>query len=172
MYVKLHGLVLTAVILLSVIAIINGFSGAVSTAGTTVITVSIAPAVLVSAHADTCLWEFSPSGPGVYTKKEVVNIKANTNWQVAVKDKDGVTTGHMTEWTGTDYISRKLKAPLSVSAYREVTLPEGGTIQTGTTIGEHDIEVTLTQVVSQDDMPLEDGHVYRIVLSFEGSPME
>ena len=78
----------------------------------------------------------------------------------------------MTEWTGTDYISRKLKAPLSVSAYREVTLPEGGTIQTGTTIGEHDIEVTLTQVVSQDDMPLEDSHVYRIVLSFEGSPME
>ena len=62
MYVKLHGLVLTAVILLSVIAIINGFSGAVSTAGTTVITVSIAPAVLVSAHADTRLWNSAHPG--------------------------------------------------------------------------------------------------------------
>ncbi|VVB64038.1 Uncharacterised protein [uncultured archaeon] len=76
----------------------------------------------------------------------------------------------MTEWTGAAYASRKLEAPLSVSAEREVALPPGGIIQTGTAVGEHDIEVTLSQVVSQDDLPLEDGHVYRIELSFEGTP--
>ena len=98
-------------------------------------------------------------------------VAANTDWEVTVEDADEVTVGHMTEWTGTTYASRKLKAPLSVSSNRIVTLPEGGIIQTGTVTEEHDIEVTMTQMVSQDDLPLEDGHVYRIALSFEGYPI-
>ena len=155
-----------------VIATLSGFIVDGSTLeGSVKVTVFLAPFVHVSAPNDISIWEFGPLAPGTYTKKGVINIKANTNWKVAVKNAEDVNEGHMTDWTGTGYASKKLQAPIKVSADREVTLPEGGTIQTGTIVGEHDIEVTLTQVVSQDDLPLEDGHVYRIALSFEGSPM-
>ena len=89
-----------------------------------------------------------------------------------MKKTDDVNDGHMREWTGVNYASKKLHAPLKVSADREVTLPEGGTIQTGTTAGEHEIEATLDRVVTQDDLPLKDRLVYRIELKFEGSPIE
>ena len=166
----LGGSILFIVVILSINAIPNGSSGSGSSAAITTITGTVLPVVKVSAPADICIWEFQPSDPGIYTKKGFIKVAANTDWQVTVKNADVVTVGHMTEWTGTTYASRKLKAPLSVSADCEVTLPEGGTIQTGTTVGEHDIEVTLRQVVTQDDLPLENGHVYRMALSFEGSP--
>ena len=166
----LGGSILFIVVFLSISAIPNESSGSSSSAASTTIRATVLPYVSVSAPADICIWEFKPSEPGIYTKKGFVNVAANTDWKVTVKNADEVNDGHMTEWTGTGYASKKLQAPLKVSADREVTLPEGGTIQTGTTVGEHDIEVTLTQVVSQDDLPLEDGHVYRIALSFEGSP--
>ena len=41
----------------------------------------------------------------------------------------------------------------------------------GTTAGEHIVAVTMIQMVSQDDLPFEKGHDYRIELNFEGSPI-
>jgi len=166
----LGGSILFVIVFLSINAIQNGSSGAGFSAPATTIRAFILPSVGVSAPADIRIWEFQPSEPGIYTKKGLLKVTANTGWKIAVNNTDQVKDGHMTEWTGMSYGGKKLQSPLKVSADREVTLPEGGTIQTGTTVGEHDIEVTLTQVVSQDDLPLEDGHVYRIALSFEGFP--
>ena len=39
-------------------------------------------------------------------------------------------------------------------------------------IGEQEVEVTLKQVVSRDDLRLADGRVYHIVLDFEGATLE
>ena len=167
----LGGSILFIIVFLSINAILNESSVTCSSAASTTIRAIVLPYVGVSAPADVCTWEFQPSVPGVYTKKGFVKVAANTGWKVTLKT-DELNDGHMTEWTGTNYATRKLKAPLSISADREVTLPEGGIIQTGTTVGEHDIEVTLSQVVSEDDLPLEPGHVYRIALSFEGSPVD
>jgi hypothetical protein len=128
--------------------------------------------VYVSAPADICTWDLKPSEPGIYTKKGVLKVAANTGWKVTVKDTDTVTSGHLTEWTGADYTGRKLQAPLYVSASQDVSLPEGGTIKTGTNIGEQEVEVTLKQVVSRDDLHLADGSVYHIVLDFEGATLE
>jgi hypothetical protein len=158
------------VVFLGISSIPYGSSGSGLSGASITIRATVLPYISVSAPEDIRIWEFQPSEPGIYSKNGIINVTANTNWKVTVKNADDVEDGHMTEWTGTGYASRKLQAPLNVSAGHEVTLPEGGTIQTGTTAGEHDIEVTLTQVVSQDDLPLEDGHVYRIALSFEGSP--
>ena len=167
---RLGGSILFIIAFLSINAIPNGSCGYGPSTALTTIRATLLPYVGVSAPADICTWELQPSEPGIYTKKMVLKVKANTDWKVSVNKTGEVNDGHMTEWTGTGYAIKKLHAPLMVSADREVTLPEGGTIKTGTTVGEHDIEVTLIQVVSQDELHLEDGHVYRIELSFAGSP--
>jgi hypothetical protein len=167
----LAGSILIFMVILGILAILSVLGG-ISSSETIVVRGTVLPYVKVSSPASACIWELKPSAPGIYTKKAVLKVAANTGWKVIVKDADEVTAGHMAEWTGTTYASLKLKAPLSVSADREVTLPEGGIIQTGTTVGEHNIEVTLSQEVAQEDLPLEDGHVYRIALSFEGSPVD
>ena len=167
----LGGSILFVMVFLSINAIPNGSSGSGFSMAEITITATYPPYVDVSAPADICIWEFRPTEPGIYTKKGLLKVTANTGWKIAVKNTDESNDGHMMEWTGTRYANRKLQAPLKVSADREVTLPEGGDIQTGTTTGKHDIEVTLTQVVSQDDLPFEDGHNCRIALRFEASPI-
>lgn len=163
--------ILLITVLVCITEISNVSSGSSSSSAITAITATVLPYVDVSAPADICIWEFLPTEPGIYTKKGLLKVTANTGWKIAVKNTDESNDGHMMEWTGTRYANRKLQAPLKVSADREVTLPEGGDIQTGTTTGKHDIEVTLTQVVSQDDLPFEDGHNCRIALRFEASPI-
>lgn len=164
----LTGSIIFVIVLVGLIAVLES-GGSDTPTAVTKITAAVPPCVDVSVPADICIWELKPSDTGIYTKKGVLKVMANTDWKVTVKNTDEVNDGHMTEWTGSGYASKKLRAPLKVSADREVTLPEGGTIRTGTTAGENEIEVTLTQVVSKDDPPLEDGHFYRIALSFEGS---
>jgi hypothetical protein len=172
MHKALAGLILIIIMLLSINAIPNGSSGLASSSAVTTIRATVLPYIEVSAPDDICIWELQPSEPGIYTKKGVIKVTANTAWKVMAISTDEANNGYMIEWTETSYANKKLQSPLKVSADREVTLPEGGIIQTGTTLGEQDIEVTLTQAVSQEDLPLENGHVYRIALSFEGSPME
>ena len=168
---KLAGSIIFILVLHSLIAVLESGSSDSSTA-VTKITATVLPCVNVSAPVDIRIWELKPSEPGIYTKKGVLKVAANTGWKVMVKDTDAVTSGHLTEWTGEDYTDRKLQAPLSVSASQDVSLPEGGTIETGTNIGEEEVEVTLKQVVSWDDLHLADGHVYHIALDFEGSTLE
>lgn len=115
-------------------------------------------------------WQFQPDATNELLA--VFNVKANKDgWQVAVKDSDLATSGHMTEWTGSDYKSLKLSNPMRVKAAYEVALPEGGMIQTGSkTAGQgQDIVVTFLQDSTFEDEPLPEGHVYRIVITFIGS---
>ncbi|VVB65167.1 Uncharacterised protein [uncultured archaeon] len=168
---KLAGTIIFVIVLHSLVAVLES-GGSDSSTAVTKITATVLPSVYVSAPADIHTWELKPSEPGIYTKKGVLKVAANTGWKITVKDTDAVTSGHLTEWTGTDYTGRKLQAPLYVSASQDVSLPEGGTIETGTNIGEQEVEVTLKQEVSRDDLHLADGHVYLIVLDFEGSTSE
>lgn len=168
MNIKKGGVIL--VMLLSIGTIQEGSSWSDSVKAVVVVTGEIVPYISISASKDICSWEIKPSGPGIYNKTGIIKLKANVDWQLIAKNGDETTAGHMTDWTGTTYASNKLKTPLKISASREVTLSEGGPIQTGTITEGQDVVVTLTQVVSQDDLPLEDGHVYRIALCFEGSP--
>jgi hypothetical protein len=168
---KLAGSIIFIIVLLSLITVLET-GGSDSSTAVTKITATVLPSVYVSASSDIRTWELKPSEPGIYTKKGVLKVAANTGWKVTVKDTDAATSGHLTEWTGADYTSRRLQAPLYVSASQDVSLPDGGIIQTGSNIGEQEIEVTLKQVVSRDDLHLADGHVYHIVLDFEGETLE
>jgi hypothetical protein len=168
---KPAGSIIFIIVLLGLTVILES-GGSDSSTAVTKITATVLPSVHVSAPADMRTWELKPSEPGIYTKRGVLKVAANTGWRVTVKDADAATSGHLTEWTGADYTGRKLQAPLYVSASQDVALPEGGTIQTGTNIGEQEVEVTLKQEVSRDDLHLTDGHVYHIVLDYEGATLE
>jgi len=102
----------------------------------------------------------------------IVNVKSNKDgWMILVKDVDTTTAGHMTDWTGSSYGALKLAKPLKVRASKEVALPEGGLIQTGSKTPKtgQDINVVLDQDVCYDDEPLSQGHVYRIVITIIGT---
>ncbi|HPE63703.1 MAG TPA: hypothetical protein PLQ49_06320 [Methanothrix sp.] len=127
-------------------------------------------------------WSLSPVGDGMNEVVGTLQVGANGNWQVTAKDLDTTTTnGFMTEHDGTGYVTtdpEQLDSPMSISVESggnvdtgyEVTLPTGGMIaKGGTTGGENemkDVEVTFKQPVSWNDKPLEDGHSYRIVVTF------
>ena len=104
---------------------------------------------------------------------DLLQIRSTGPWFVTVEDVDPATRGHFTEWNGTSYCSRKLKYPLNVSASREVTLPEGGIIHTGTDTNttSKDFNVTFRQRTSWDDEPLQEGSVYRIMVTFKVNPV-
>lgn len=115
-------------------------------------------------------WQFDPDGINQVTG--ILNVKANRDgWQVTAKDSDPVTSGHMTEWTGSAYGSLKLTNPMKIKAAYEGTLPNVGVIQTGSKTGAHgqDINVIFTQEGSYIDDPLPEGRIYRIVITFIGS---
>ncbi len=115
-------------------------------------------------------WQLMPN----VTNELTVAFKVYANkdgWQVSVKDNNPATSGHMTEWTGSGYGSLKLAKPMRVRAAKEVTLPEGGVIQTGSKTTGHgqNINVTFIQEGTFADEPLPGGRVYRIVVTFMGS---
>jgi hypothetical protein len=102
-----------------------------------------------------------------------IHVTARVPWFVIAEDVDPATGGHFTEWNGTSYCSRKLKYPLNVSASREVTLPDGGIIYSGTdtnTTGKK-FNVTFRQRTSWDDEPLQEGSTYRIMVTFKVNPV-
>jgi len=102
-----------------------------------------------------------------------IRVTARVPWFVTAEDVDPATRGHFTEWNGTSYCSRKLKYPLNVSASREVTLPEGGIIHTGTDTNttSKDFNVTFRQRTSWDDEPLQEGSMYRTIVTLRGTPV-
>jgi len=104
---------------------------------------------------------------------DLLQIRSIGPWFVTVEDVDPATRGHFTEWNGTSYCSRRLLYPLNVSASREVTLPEGGIIHTGTDTNttSKDFNVTFRQRTSWDDEPLQEGSGYRIMVTFKVNPV-
>jgi hypothetical protein len=115
-------------------------------------------------------WQLNPDQINEITG--VLNVKANKDgWLVAVKDSNSITYGHMTDWDGLSYSTLKLANPMMVKAAREVTLPDGGVIQTGnkTKNPSQDIDVTFLQEVTDEDDSLPAGHAYNIVVTFLAS---
>jgi hypothetical protein len=104
---------------------------------------------------------------------DLVHIRTTRPWFVTVEDVDPATRGYFTEWNGTSYCSRRLLYPLNVSASREVTLPYGGIIHTGTdtNVTGNNFNVTFRQRTSWDDEPLQEGSVYRIMVTFKVNPV-
>ena len=102
-----------------------------------------------------------------------IYVIARVPWFVTAEDVDPATRGHFTEWNGTSYCSRKLKYPLNVSASREVTLPKGGIILNGTdtTASGNMFNVTFRQRTSWDDEPLQEGSMYRTIVTLRGTPV-
>lgn len=104
---------------------------------------------------------------------DLLQIRSIRPWFVTVEDVDPATRGHFTEWNGTSYCSRRLLYPLNVSASREVTLPKGGIIHTGTDTNttRKNFNVTFRQRTSWDDEPLQEGSEYRIMVTFKVNPV-
>jgi hypothetical protein len=104
---------------------------------------------------------------------DLLQIRSIRPWFVTVEDVDPTTRGHFTEWNGTSYCSRRLLYPLNVSASREVTLPYGGIIHTGTDTNAtgNNFNVTFRQRTSWDDEPLQEGSAYRIMVTFKVNPV-
>ena len=104
---------------------------------------------------------------------DLFQIRSIRPWFVTVEDVDPATRGYFTEWNGTSYCSRKLKYPLNVSASREVTLPKGGIIHNGsdTTATGNNFNVIFRQRTSRDDEPLQEGSVYRMMVTLKVTPV-
>jgi hypothetical protein len=102
-----------------------------------------------------------------------IHVTARVPWFVIAEDVDPATGGHFTEWNGTSYCSRRLLYPLNVSASREVTLPKGGIILNGTdtTASGNMFNVTFRQRTSWDDEPLQEGSMYRTIVTLRGTPV-
>ena len=93
---KLAGSIIFIIVLLGLTAVLES-GGSESSTDVTKITATVLPSVYVSAPEDIRTWELKPTEPGIYTKKGVLKVAANTGWKVTVKDKDAVTSGHLTE---------------------------------------------------------------------------
>jgi hypothetical protein len=163
--------VVIIVILLSPLAVQPSSCG--STASVT-IAATILPAVEVSRPAIT--WDFTPTGPGTFSKTESVIVKANTEWRLLAEDSDPGTSGHPAEWTGTGYGPKRLKNPLRIATASKVSAPilAGRPIETGMQTGEEGrlVSITLTQDVVPGDRPMPGNQAYRIVVNLKAEPAE
>jgi hypothetical protein len=140
---------------------------------TTSINAQIKARVVVNAPDNALSWEISPSAPGIYTKTQILHIKANTDWQLGVKDGDSDAGGSMREWSGSGYGEQKLSLPMRVSADREVVPLDGSElpIAEGKMTGGKgiNVQVTFEQVVTPDDL-LKGGKTCRKEVTFVGLP--
>jgi hypothetical protein len=130
--------------------------------------------MVITAPDDT---EFANLNQGSNTIGGTLNVKCNTNWQVSVSDDDATTNGHMTEWNGTTYLSKKISTPMNVrnaSQIITITLAGPGIIAAGNTDGQsgdagENFAISFDQVVQFVDWALSGGKVYRIVVTFTGA---
>jgi len=134
-----------------------------------VITVTVKPTVLVVDQDKIGIWIIKPVSTENQTKSGLLIIRANTNWVLRAKDKNPETAGFMTEWDGKSYGAKKLFLPLKISSAREVTLPDGGIIMTGSRTSGQDVNVNFMQQVLDINLPKTDN--YRIEVTFIGSPL-
>jgi hypothetical protein len=145
---------------------------AIESAATTTIHAQVMAKIVVTASRDALSWEINPESPGIYSKTQILKVKANTDWQLTVRDMD--SDGYMREWTGLRYGPKMLANRMKVSADKEVILRsiDSQPIKEGTKTGAKglDVSVTFTQEVTSYDEPLPGGEVYRKIVTFTGSP--
>jgi hypothetical protein len=162
--------------LLFLIVCFVGGTIAAESIGITTIHAQVKAKVVVSAPDDALSWDINPKSVGIYTKTQVINVKANTDWQLTVRDADFASGGYMREWTGDRYGSETLLNPMRVAADEEVILPNPRNmpIKEGKITGGQgvDVQVTFMQEVTAKDKPLPGDNVYRKVVTFVGSPKE
>lgn len=169
---KRCSLVLIALFLM--VQSITGASAMDSTSASTTLYALLMPSVIISPNVNPCIWEIKLTSPGIYTKTLDLHILANTNWQLSVKDEDSNSSGFMREWMGDRYGYRRLSIPLKISADKDLNLADANVqpIKEGKMTGEKgaDVQVTLTQVVTPEDMRLLEGNIYSKCLAFIVSP--
>ena len=162
---------LVAAMIISILLIsiaLQSQSYAASTA-TVMISASVKPTVQLDYANETATWAFTPTTEGNQTRLGTITVKANTDWQLVVEDTNPETSGYMTKWDGQRYGSSKLAEPLVVSAEREVALPIGGIIQTGSRTSGQEVNIILIQRVLATDLPRHDNH--RITITLRGLPL-
>lgn len=167
----LKNLMIIITISLLLFSSITYLGSSISSSAVSVITLTILPPINIDVPPDIQLWDLKPSEPGIYTKQGVISVPADTGWKISVEDPDNATSGYMTEWTGTAFTGKKLHKPLIISAAEDVSLPEGGIVMTSKNPGDRNVVVTLSQEVSEEDLPLNDGHSYRISLDYRCDPV-
>jgi hypothetical protein len=123
--------------------------------------------IAVTAPQNLSVWIVTPENTENYAQG-VIRIVSDSPWQIMAYDTNQQTAGHMTEWIGTAYGSKRMISPLHVIAEHKVVLPEGGLIQSGPATKGENIAVTFLQQVSWLDDPLE---TYRIQVTFIGTPV-
>lgn len=133
-----------------------------------------AQSIEVTPPANITDWVFNPSLPQPQTQTGtcVINVtNATDNWTLTAQDLNATTSGYMTEWDGSSYVTggAKLHNAMNISATSEVMLPNvaGTNIATGT--GNTSVSVTFKQEIGYNDVVLSGTHVYRIVVTFTGS---
>jgi hypothetical protein len=116
---------------------------------------------------DESIWKLVPSPAN--EKEILLQVKADGPWQLIVTDNNTLTAGYMTEWTGLAYTDKHLITPLNMVGSVAVPLPNPEKIPiregTATLSGALPQKISLIQVVSLNDEPLEPGHIYRIELT-------
>ncbi|MCX6677134.1 MAG: hypothetical protein NTU95_04215 [Methanothrix sp.] len=132
----------------------------------------VKPSVEVSISQEECVWELSPTEPGIYAKDSSLQIRSNAPWIITVKEENA-TDGHMTEWNGKCYGNRKLSIPMMVKADQSVTLPnmDESPIKSGLRTGStpQEVDFSFVQQVTEKDA-IDSGNRYRMVVTFTGSP--
>jgi hypothetical protein len=126
-------------------------------------------AIEITAPTNITGWSLSPQGTQPKNQTGTLNVTCTGNWTVTVKDADTATGGKMTDYYNSSYGIIQLNNYLIVAAQTyEVTLPTEGTIAKGT--GNANVTVTFKQEVLWSDQVLPEGHSYRIIVTFTGTP--
>lgn len=133
--------------------------------------------IRITAPADIEGWTLAPGVVNI--RSGTLNVDASGAWIATVKDTDPLTSGRLTKYaegTGTYDIGVQLNSPLVISASsdggNEVTLSTGDQeIISGsaTPEGGRDVRIDFKQLVGWNDMGLESGSSYRLVVTFTGS---
>lgn len=133
--------------------------------------------IRTTAPADVEGWTLAPGV--VNLRSGTLKVDASAPWRATAKDADLRTSGRLTKYddgTGTYDTGVKLNSPLVISASSEggdeVTLsPVGQEIISGvaTPEGGRDVRIEFKQLVGWNDLGLESGSSYRLVVTFAGS---
>lgn len=166
---KFYGLALSYLFL---VAYTTEIAGGTDSTSTTTICAQVNAKVEVSAASGDLSWEIKPAFPGIYTKTQILHIKANTDWSLIAKDLDTGSSGCMVEWTCSGYGSKRLSKPVKVYIDREVTLPNTNEqpLAYGKSTGSKgvDVRVIFTQEITCEDSPHLYGTIYRKNFAFVG----
>ncbi|MDD3565934.1 MAG: hypothetical protein PHN90_09750 [Methanothrix sp.] len=133
--------------------------------------------ISITAPADIEVWTLAPGI--VNLRSGTLKVDASGPWTATVRDEDPRTSGRLTKYdggTGTYDTDVKLHSPLVISASsdggNEVVLsPVGQEIISGvaTAEGGRDVRIDFKQPVGWNDLGLENGSSYRLVVTFTGS---